>query len=197
MERGLAARAEKDGPREDAQLIREEVERCRGILARLSARSEDPISGRLDSCSVRELLESALLEMPESTRIQMQMSDSVASSRVSLPREAIGQALRSVARNALQASSRNTVVQIICHCEDDLKIQVADQGCGMDEEVQRRATEPFFTTRPDGEGMGLGLFLARSVVERLDGSLEIQSETGRGTTTTLRLPFEATEAIRS
>ena len=198
LERGLAARAEKDGPREDAQLIREEVERCRGILARLSARSEDPISGRLDSCSVRELLESALLEMPESTRIQMEMSDSVAASQVSLPREAIGQALRSVARNSLQASSRNTVVQIIClRDDDDLNIQVTDQGCGMSEEVQRRATEPFFTTRPDGEGMGLGLFLARSVVERLDGSLKIQSKTGRGTTTTLRLPLEAIEAIRS
>ncbi len=67
----------------------------------------------------------------------------------------------------------------------------------MSADVAQRATEPFFTTRPDGQGMGLGLFLARSVVERLGGTLAIESELGKGTTTTLRLPLAAIEAIRT
>ena len=198
LERSLTRTGKETGPLEDSQLIREEVERCRGILTRLSARSEDPISGRLDSCTVAELLETALLEIPESSRIRLKMTDAVSLSEVSLPREAIGQALRSVTRNALQASPRNTMVEILClRDEHDLNIQVEDRGAGMSPDVAQRASEPFFTTRPDGQGMGLGLFLARSVVERLGGTLAIESELGRGTTTTMRLPLEAIEAIRS
>lgn len=198
LQRGLADRPLDTGSLEDSQLIRKEVERCRTILMRLSARSEDPISGRLDSCSVGELLETALMELPESARVQLRMTDRVSASLVRLPREAIGQALRSVTRNSLQASSSKTSVVIECLRDElHLNLKITDRGCGMSEEVAQRASEPFFTTRATGEGMGLGLFLARSVVERLGGSLELQSSVGVGTTTTMRLPVKAIEAIRS
>ena len=120
------------------------------------------------------------------------MTDFVSASRVQLPREAIGQALRSVARNSLQASSSNATVRIACRLDENrLHIEIADDGCGMTEAIAQRATEPFFTTRANGAGMGLGLFLARSVVERLGGSLEIQSQVGVGTTATIGLPLDA------
>ena len=54
----------------------------------------------------------------------------------------------------------------------------------------RRATDPFFTTKEVGQGMGLGLFLARSIAERLGGSLRFESEVGRGTTVRLGLSFD-------
>lgn len=196
LQRGLADRPDETGPLEDSHLIRDEVERCRTILARLSARSEDPISGRLDSCTVKELLETALIEIPEIPRIQIQMTDQVSASQVRLPREAIGQALRSVTRNSLQASLDGSEIRIECLRDaDQISIEIQDQGCGMTEDVAQRASEPFFTTRPNGEGMGLGLFLARSVVERIGGSLEIRSSLGKGTSTTMHLPVEAIEVI--
>lgn len=192
LQRGLADRPQDAGPLEDSRLIRNEVERCRIILARLSAQSEDPISGRLDSCTVKELLDAAIAELPDNLRIRLQMTDFVSASRVQLPREAIGQALRSVARNSLQASSSNATVRIACRLDENrLHIEIADDGCGMTEAIAQRATEPFFTTRANGAGMGLGLFLARSVVERLGGSLEIQSQVGVGTTATIGLPLDA------
>jgi two-component system sensor histidine kinase RegB len=58
----------------------------------------------------------------------------------------------------------------------------------MSDAVIRRAGEPFFTTKAPGEGMGLGLFLARLVAQKLGGSLELKSEPGQGTRAILALP---------
>lgn len=67
-------------------------------------------------------------------------------------------------------------------------VAVIDKGCGMSPEVLRRATEPFFTTKPRGQGTGLGLPTARSVVEAQGGSLRINSTLGQGTIVTLLFP---------
>ncbi len=69
-----------------------------------------------------------------------------------------------------------------------VRLSVTDTGTGMTEEVLARAAEPFFTTKPPGEGTGLGLALAHELAEQTGGSLEISSTPGRGTTVTLRLP---------
>jgi two-component system NtrC family sensor kinase len=68
------------------------------------------------------------------------------------------------------------------------RIAVADDGAGMDAATLARATEAFFTTKPPGEGTGLGLASARGFAEQAGGALSIESEPGRGTTVTLWLP---------
>ena len=72
-----------------------------------------------------------------------------------------------------------------------LNIAVIDLGPGMDEEILARATEPFFTTREEGRGMGLGLFLAQSVAERYGGGVTIRSAEGEGTTVTFSVALES------
>ena len=69
-----------------------------------------------------------------------------------------------------------------------LKIMFLDDGPGIAEENLSNIFDPFFTTKDPGRGMGLGLFLVRSVVERLGGEMDIDSEVGRGTRVTVRLP---------
>jgi two-component system sensor histidine kinase RegB len=71
---------------------------------------------------------------------------------------------------------------------DAVDFAVSDRGAGMDAETAERACEPFFTTKAPGEGMGLGLFLVRTFVERMRGRMEIDSMPGRGTTVVLRIP---------
>jgi len=75
-----------------------------------------------------------------------------------------------------------------------LTMCVEDDAGGMTDDVLERAGEPFFTTKPTGRGMGLGLFLARSLAEHLGGTLSIASEYRRGTTVRMALPIEARES---
>ncbi len=75
-----------------------------------------------------------------------------------------------------------------------VELQVEDSGLGMPPEVLARATEPFFTTKPQGKGTGLGLSMVYGVAKAHGGSLDIRSAPGEGTTITLRLPAVAAEA---
>ncbi|MEU4164784.1 response regulator [Actinoplanes sp. NPDC026670] len=67
-------------------------------------------------------------------------------------------------------------------------VTVADTGCGMDEEIQRRAFEPFFTTRSTGQGTGLGLATVYGAVQEASGAIVIDSAPGAGTRITVYLP---------
>jgi CheY-like chemotaxis protein len=69
-----------------------------------------------------------------------------------------------------------------------LRLVVKDTGTGMDAATLARVTEPFFTTKPQGQGTGLGLAMARGFAEQSGGALQLESEPGRGTTVTLWLP---------
>jgi two-component system cell cycle sensor histidine kinase/response regulator CckA len=67
-------------------------------------------------------------------------------------------------------------------------IEVLDSGVGMDEATRSRAAEPFFTTKPDGQGTGLGLATVRELITAAGGELVINSEIGRGTRIQVVLP---------
>lgn len=78
-----------------------------------------------------------------------------------------------------------------------VRIAVRDTGQGMTPEVVARAGEPFFTTKPEGRGTGLGLAMARQFAERAGGALRLESAPGRGTTVTLVLPAERRQGLNS
>ena len=67
-------------------------------------------------------------------------------------------------------------------------LEVEDNGCGMDSATQRRALEPLFTTKPSGEGSGLGLYMVDLMARRRGGEVSLESELGSGTMVQIRLP---------
>ena len=70
----------------------------------------------------------------------------------------------------------------------EIWIRFEDTGCGIPKEHLHRIFEPFFTTKPVGQGTGLGLSVSYSIVRRHGGSIEVESEVGRGSRFTIRLP---------
>ncbi len=80
-------------------------------------------------------------------------------------------------------------IQVSLRCDDDtLIVTVADDGPGIPEDAMPLLFEPFFTTKAAGEGTGLGLSISRKIVVAHGGELEVESEVGRGTRFSVRLP---------
>ncbi len=73
--------------------------------------------------------------------------------------------------------------------DEMIEIRVSDTGIGMSPPVARRAFESFFTTKEIGKGTGLGLFISYNLVTEIDGTIELESELGKGTTVIIRIPI--------
>jgi len=65
---------------------------------------------------------------------------------------------------------------------------VRDSGKGIPKENLKKIFEPFFTTKPPGEGTGLGLFVTRGIIEKLGGTIAVESRLGQGASFTIKLP---------
>lgn len=78
-----------------------------------------------------------------------------------------------------------------------IQVRVSDTGCGIEPELQSRIFEPFFTTKPPGKGTGLGLYNIKNVIQRMNGSIGVDSHIGRGSTFTLTFHDEPVAGGRS
>lgn len=108
-----------------------------------------------------------------------------------VPRHAVEQALIVLVKNGLEAGPIDAPVRLSAVLDHQtLRFEVSDHGSGMDEETLRRAGEPFFTTKDPGAGMGLGIFLVRTLTERLNGRFHLSSQVGVGTRAILELPCQ-------
>jgi two-component system, sensor histidine kinase RegB len=174
----------------DARLIREQVGRCRTILEQM-AQGAGTVGESVTSCTVGELIAEMLVGIRESPRVLSEISEVVAHAPLRLPPRAVSQALRSLVTNAQDASPTSSAVVVTAHIESDtLAIAIRDRGPGIPADVMARIGEPFFTTKAPGRGMGLGLFLARAVIEGVGGSMQIDSKPGDGTEVQIRLPSD-------
>jgi two-component system, sensor histidine kinase RegB len=183
MQRALDALDVPKSLKEDALLVREQVERCRTILQSMSARSGELTGEGSTTFPVQAWVDDALVGV-ERSRVTTTPSSELP---ITGPRAALVQALRNLVKNALEASSGPVQVAISQH-DTAVQVTVRDQGPGLDAAALERVGEPFFTTKPPGAGIGLGVFLARSLAEQLGGSLEFVSKPGAGTSATLSIP---------
>ncbi len=172
---------------QDVSLIRSQLERCRKILDRMSSHAGESANEAFEDITMRELAEHVLEELPENEHVTLQLSDSIADQTIRVPVDDLGQALRGLVQNAIDAGPGTVALKIIRNRQGWIW-EVSDLGPGMSPDVLKRISEPFFTTKAPGKGMGLGLFLAENVVGRLGGNVRIESQPGRGTRVIVELP---------
>lgn len=185
----MLRRAETGGDPIDGSLvddvgeIRQELDRCKRILDRMSGQAGEPVGEMIEWLSLEELAQEICegLEVNQA-RIRTTISDRKSKTRVRVPRVALSQAVRALVQNGLDASPEDQPVELrLDVLANELTISVIDRGLGMPPDVLDRVSEPFFTTKQPGKGMGLGVYLAKNVIERIGGTLAFESQsTGRG-----------------
>lgn len=184
-----------DALRDDVVLVRREVRRCREVLRQMAEDAEAAAGDAPTAVYPAQLVREAVEGLAGAARVRLHLAPGAPTLWV--PRRSVVHGLRAVVHNALQASAaaaaagKGEVAVRVVQRGNHVHIMVADAGMGMSEAVRARAGEPFFTTKGEVGGTGLGLFLARTVFERLGGGLDVASYPGRGTTVELQLPLAA------
>jgi two-component system NtrC family sensor kinase len=109
----------------------------------------------------------------------------------------IEQVLLALVMNAIDAMPQGGNLWLRTRADrekNQVQVVVRDDGSGIPAEILPRIFEPFLTTKETGRGVGLGLAISQSILDRHNGNIEVQSELGRGTTFTVTLPWNAEEA---
>lgn len=184
------------------------VERGAAVTRRLLAyarRDElraEPISPAALLDELREVLAHTL-----GADVQLQLEAGVDLPCLSADRQGLEAALIGLAANARDAMPGGGTLRLRAQAEllaagtghpqgpppgAYVRLDLTDTGAGMSASVLARAADPFFTTKPTGEGVGLGLSMARGFAEQSGGGLTLASTPGQGTTVTLWLPQAGT-----
>jgi two-component system, NtrC family, sensor kinase len=99
------------------------------------------------------------------------------------------QVLLNLTLNSCEAMPKGGTIAIDTTAADgEVRVEIADSGCGIKPEVMERLFEPFFTTKPVGQGTGLGLAVSYGIVQQHGGSIEVESEEGKGAKFIIALP---------
>ena len=111
----------------------------------------------------------------------------------------LNQVFMNVLVNAIQAIAGEGTLTLTTRLVDEARVEISirDTGCGMSDEVRKKIFDPFFSTKPVGEGSGLGLSISHGIVEDHGGSITAESQPGEGTEIKITLPTRAAGMVRS
>jgi len=180
--------------RAEAEEIRRQVKRCKEIIANMLAPRGGADVEEAKEFEIAPVLEAAVRRWQSGRpgpQPQLTVMPGVERARAHLPLHAFEQAIANMLDNAADATEGRPVRELrvsLARVNDELHLTLADNGVGVPEPLLRRLGEPFFTTKEPGRGAGLGLYLARHVVEREGGEMRVESTEGRGTSITLTIP---------
>jgi two-component system, NtrC family, sensor kinase len=192
--------------REDAMqsldLIASESRRCGDLIKNLLTLSRTaPMN--VQSTDLNSVVDRSLLlvrHQLELRTVELQLNLAKDLPLINCDAAQIEQVLIALTTNAIDAMSKGGTLWLETRIVDDqsgIEIKVRDDGTGISPEVLPHIFEPFLTTKESGHGVGLGLAIAKGIVERHNGRIEVDSVLGRGTTFIINLPVETAAASLS
>lgn len=184
---------------------REESEQCLDLIAGESRRCGDLVKNLLtfsrtapmnpEPTELNQVVDRLIRLVQhelEMTGIQLHRELQDDLPRVTCDPAQIEQVLLALVMNAIDAMPRGGNLWIRSHTDSTaaaIQLEVRDDGCGIPAEILPHIFEPFLTTKETGHGVGLGLAISHSIIERHHGNIEVHSEPGRGTSFSIRLPL--------
>lgn len=178
--------------RECAERIQKGVQRACFIIENLLRFARPSGGGKTERIELQSPLENALLVVANEAKLQkVKFKKAIPSQSIWVKgnENLIQQMFLNLVFNALKAMPDGGELTVrVGKDEGNALVSVADTGCGIPAESLDKIFDPFYTTRPVGEGTGLGLSLAYSIAKQHSGDIEVESVEGKGATFTVRLP---------
>lgn len=180
--------------REDAMIlmgdIKNGVRRTTNIIKGLNtfARQDSEKSRMAD---IHECIESTLVVLSSKYNDRIEVSKHWATElqQIECFPGQLNQVFLNIINNALDAMDGHGNLYISTHNLDkSVEIHIADTGSGMTDKVKNKIFDPFFTTKEVGKGTGLGMSISYGIIEKHHGSIQVESELGKGTTFIITLP---------
>ena len=186
------------------ETIHNEIFRCKRILGSLLEFAR-PHGGTFRQLDINELIKEVILLVNHKAaklnhNIQFRLNRKLP--KISADAGSLRQLFMNVIINSLYFTPEGGSIVITTALEtpaeggafsgetDMISVSLSDTGAGIPREVISKVFDPFFTMKPVGDGTGLGLAICHKIVEEHGGSIDVESEAGRGTTFTIRLPVE-------
>ncbi len=142
---------------------------------------------RVEECDVNVILVESTRLFEQEANIRFEVNPAGDLPPVMADREELRRAFINIIRNGIQAMENGgNIVIRTAREKSDVVVSIQDFGDGIPAEFKERLFQPNFSTKTDG--MGLGLAIVKKTVDDLNGTIEIESETGKGTTVTIRIP---------
>jgi nitrogen fixation/metabolism regulation signal transduction histidine kinase len=186
----------------ETRTILEEVGSLRALVDEFAQFARLP-RPRVAPCDPRTIVEQSLALFSgriEAMRVVVDKDDASAPAAIQADAEQIGRVLKNVIANALDAmeGAADRALTVVVRGEDgSVVFVVRDSGRGFDAEAMRRVFEPYFTTRADRGGTGLGMAIARRIAAEHGGSLRAEGAVGRGASIILTIPVAGPPADRA
>ena len=194
--RGLKAKVDLEFMKEDASALmhesRDGITRVKKIVQNLKDFSHVDASDEWTLADLQAGLDSTLNIVANEVKYKAEVTKDYGDiPEVECLPSQINQVFMNLLVNAAHAIEERGTIAIRTRADgDQVLVQVTDSGKGIPAENLKRIFEPFFTTKPVGKGTGLGLSLSYSIVQKHSGKIEVESEVGKGTTFSLRLPVK-------
>jgi two-component system NtrC family sensor kinase len=181
---------EEDRTRQKLQVVREQADVAARIVKGLLDFSRQTRPS-MDSTDVNQVIEKVLTFLRqqksfENVKVVRDLEPDLPT--VLADSDQLLQVFVNILTNALQAMPEGGELSIETKKANGIEIQISDTGRGIPEEILPRIFDPFFTTKEVGKGTGLGLSICYGIIERHNGTIEVESEVGKGTTVTIILP---------
>ncbi|MDL1893021.1 HAMP domain-containing protein [Sphingobacteriales bacterium CHB3] len=191
----------------ELQLMADEAQRCGNIVKNLLVFARQS-SVSIQTAHLSHIVDRCVLLMSHHAKIQgvsLIKDEMKGDDTVECDANQLQQAVLALIGNAVEAitsahpdenSEGKVEISLDGTHPDQVVIRVHDNGIGMTDEVKAHIFEPFFTTKSEGKGVGLGLSILYGIIQRHHGNVEVESETGKGSTFTLILPRKQPAKVR-
>ena len=184
--------------RNNLEIATKEVNRLINLVNHIQEFSRKDIDQNRISIKFSEVINHTLLLMDDqiqSSNIRLIKNIQKDLPHVTVNPNDIEQVLINLLQNAidsLKEIENNAVLEIVIYQKKEQKkfcIEINDNGKGVDEHIKNKIFTPFFTTKPAGEGTGLGLNIIQRIIEKYEGTIKCKSSDGKGASFVISLPI--------